>query len=205
MFGLFKNKNKIATEIYNTIGPHIELAKQFGVIETGSSFGHQFVEDKYLVSFFNTYIAQAAKYSYKIKKPVDSGYITIYAAELLDKEYFTGQIPGFMSPIEYYSSTVKSLYYEGGTEYRQAAADSTLFYAVLSGWSELLEQFQSNATYKKAIKYVDSSKHKKLLEEAERLMQTPMLASKNAPRNIKIAHHILELTFIKRLNKVFKV
>lgn len=206
IFGLFKkNKDKIATEIYNTIGPHIELAKKFGKIKNGSSFGHEFINDKYLVSFFNTYIAQAAKYSYEIKNTTDSGYIIIYAAELIDKKYFTNQIPGFMSPIEYYSSTVKSLYFEGGDEYRKAAADCTLFYAVLTNWSDLLDKFKSNTVYKKAIKYIDSGKHKKLLDDAERLMNSPMLASKNAPRNIKIAYHILELTFIKRLNKVFKV
>ena len=52
IFGLFKkNKDKIATEIYNTIGPHIELAKKFGKIKNGSSFGHEFINDKYLVSF----------------------------------------------------------------------------------------------------------------------------------------------------------
>ena len=205
VFGLFKNKAKIAGEIYNTIGPHIELARKFGKIKDGSSFGHEFINDKYLVSFFNTYVAQAAKFSYKIKNQTDSGYIIMGAAELLDKEYFTNEIPGLMTPIKYYSSTVTSLYYEGGEEYKKAAEDSTLFYAVLSNWSELLEKLKTHEIYKKAIKYVDSKKHKKFLEDAEKLMQTQLPVSKNAPRNIKIAHHILELTFIKRLNKVFKV
>lgn len=205
VFGLFKNKNKIATEIYNVIGPHIELAKKFGKIELGSRFGHQFIGDKYLVSFFNTYVAQSAKHAYKIKNTTDTGYIIISAAELLDKEYFTKQVPGLMSPTEYYSSTVKSLYYEGGVEYRQAAADATLFFATLINWVELLEKFHSNLTYKKAIKYVDSEKNKKFVDRAEKSMQLSMDAYKNAPKNIKIAHYILELTFIKRLNKVFKI
>ena len=57
MFGIFKNKKKeLAKQIYSIFKPRIHLAQTKGVWKNHLSFVDAFINDDYLLAFFNMHI-----------------------------------------------------------------------------------------------------------------------------------------------------
>ena len=200
MFGLFKDKKKeLAKEIYGVFRPKIILCKKIGKWESSLSLGDVFINDDYLLGFFNTYLSIACvKFGYSGK---DSGDIMLDVYELVDETY--SDVQKCQKLFETFQ-TAKS---KGGKEFILGSDHAAMFFFHLTNDNDA-HKFSKDPIYKEAYKHFESGDFKKRNDWAKKNMPE-MFANgdkmSEAPSSIVIAYRIFEKTFEKRLNKVFNV
>tara|TARA_B100000586_G_C19879589_1_gene330300 strand:+ start:27 stop:635 length:609 start_codon:yes stop_codon:yes gene_type:complete len=200
IFGLFKNKKKeLAKQIYGVFKPRIDLVKKRGKWKKDLSFGEAFIEDDYLVGFFNQYMNMIAIPSGV--KGADQGRLAESIFILMDPIFKD------ISKLEKLFDRYHSLSQEGNKEFTLATNEAFMFYNVMTD-HPVKEQFSSNPIYKEAIKYFNSGKVKSDHEFAKKMMPKDLYDAdfmENVPGSFVKSNRIFEKTFVKRLNKVFKV
>lgn len=200
MFGLFKNKKKeLANQIYGVFRPRIHLAQTKGTWEDYLSFGDAFINDDYLIAFFNMYINTQMRAN--DIEGVDQGKMAVSIYELMDPTYkdFT-KVQRLMDRYHLLSK-------EGNKVFTKGTNDAFMMYNVLTD-HPITSEFKSNPIYKEAIKYFESGQAKKDNEFAIKTMPKDLYDAdfmSNVPASFLKGNRIFENTFVKRLNKVFKV
>ena len=200
MFGLFKNKKKeLANQIYGVFRPRIHLAQTKGTWEDYLSFGDAFINDDYLIAFFNMYINTQMRAN--DIEGVDQGKMAVSIYELMDPTYkdFT-KVQRLMDRYHLLSK-------EGNKVFTKGTNDAFMMYNVLTD-HPVTSEFKSNPIYKEAIKYFESGQAKKDNEFAIKTMPKDLYDAdfmSNVPASFLKGNRIFENTFVKRLNKVFKV
>ena len=86
IFGLFKNKKKeLAKQIYGAFRPKIDVSKKIGKWKDNLSYGDAFINDDYLLGFFNMYAnIVSRKFGFAGK---DSGEIIQDIYEIMDPSF----------------------------------------------------------------------------------------------------------------------
>ena len=200
MFGLFKNKKKeLANQIYGVFRPRIHLAQTKGTWEDYLSFGDAFINDDYLIAFFNMYINTQMRAN--DIEGVDQGKMAVSIYELMDPTYkdFT-KVQRLMDRYHLLSK-------EGNKVFTKGTNDAFMMYNVLTD-HPVTSEFKSNPIYKEAIKYFESGQAKKDNDFAIKTMPKDLYDAdfmSNVPASFLKGNRIFENTFVKRLNKVFKV
>ena len=200
MFGLFKNKKKeLANQIYGVFRPRIHLAQTKGTWEDYLSFGDAFINDDYLIAFFNMYINTQMRAN--DIEGVDQGKMAVSIYELMDPTYkdFT-KVQRLMDRYHLLSK-------EGNKVFTKGTNDGFMMYNVLTD-HPVTSEFKSNPIYKEAIKYFESGQAKKDNDFAIKTMPKDLYDAdfmSNVPASFLKGNRIFENTFVKRLNKVFKV
>ena len=200
MFGLFKNKKKeLAKNIYGVFRPRIHLAQTKGTWEDYLSFGDAFINDDYLIAFFNMYINTQMRAN--DIEGVDQGKMAVNIYELMDPTYkdFT-KVQRLMDRYHLLSK-------EGNKVFTKGTNDAFMMYNVLTD-HPVTSEFKSNPIYKEAIKYFESGQAKKDNDFAIKTMPKDLYDAdfmSNVPASFLKGNRIFENTFVKRLNKVFEV
>jgi len=200
MFGLFKNKKKeLAKEVYGVFRPKILLCKKLGKWKSNLSFGDVFIDDDYLLGFFNTYLSiVCVKFGYSGK---ESGLIMQDVYGLVDETY--GDDVKLQQLLDRYLAA-KSNETE---EFKLGADHAAMFFLVFAN-DQGAHKFSKDPIYKEANKHFQSGGFEKDNEWAKEKMPKDLYDGdkmSNAPSNIVVAHRIFEKTFDKKLQKVFKV
>jgi len=195
IFSFFKKNNKYAELVFETFGPTLKLIKLQGNWDTKiSTFGDILVSDKYLLRYIQGHIALFGKTLLNVTDNKD--YYNLLR-ECFKKIDGTFAFAKFDEMIKNYAS----LYNNKDKELEQGGADAGMVFNVIftPGAENALK---TNTIYKEAVKYVASKDFKK---EKDLFSQIIPDAS-NAPSiNNDIALRIYQNTFVKRLNKIFKV
>ena len=200
MFGLFKNKKKeLAKKIYGVFRPRIHLAQTKGTWKDYLSFGDAFINDDYLIAFFNMYINTQMRAN--DIEGVDQGKMAVSIYELMDPTYkdFT-KVKRLMDRYHLLSK-------EGNKVFTKGTNDAFMMYNVLTD-HPVTSEFKSNPIYKEAVKYIESGGAKKDNDFAIKTMPKDLYDAdfmSNVPASFLKGNRIFENTFVKRLNTVFKV
>ena len=200
MFGLFKNKKKeFAKSLYGIFKPRIDLAKSKGNWKDHLSFGDAFINDDYLIAFFNMYINTQMKANGI--EGIEQGKMAVMIYELMDPTY-----KDFIK-IQRLMDRYHLLSQEGNKVFKKGTNDAFMMYNVLTD-HPITSEFKSNSIYKEAIKYFESGQAKKDHEFAVKMMPKDLYDAdfmSNVPASFLKGNRIFEQTFVKRLAKVFKI
>ncbi len=99
----------------------------------------------------------------------------------------------------------KSLMGEDNKDFKQAIDDASLVFHVLF-FPNSQDTYSDNVIFKEAKKFVNSNEFKsKKICKKKLLEGVPKSYLDDQPINAKIAYRIFQNTFLKRLNKTFKV
>ena len=200
MFGIFKNKKKeLAKQIYGIFKPRVHLAQTKGVWENHLSFGDAFINDDYLIAFFNMYINTQMKANGI--EGIDQGKMAVSIYELMDPTYknFT-KVQRLMDRYHLLSNEANKVFTKGTN-------DAFMMYNVITD-HRITSEFKSNPIYKEALKYFDSGQATKDHTFAMKMMPKDLYDAdfmSNVPASFLKGNRIFENTFVKRLNIVFKV
>ena len=200
VFRFFKNKNKeLANEIYGIFKPRIHLAQTKGTWKNYLSFGDAFIDDDYLFAFFNMYINITMK-AHGVEG-IDQGKIAVSIYELMDPTFkdFT-KVQRLMDRYHLLSEEKNKVFTKGTN-------DAFMSYNVLTD-NQITSEFKSNPIYKEAVKYFETGQSKKDHEFAIKMMPNDLYDTglmSNVPASFLKGFRIIENTFVKRLNTVFKV
>jgi len=201
MFGaikslFFKNKNAIAENIWSQIGISINIAKKFGTYE---DFNKEFFEDDYLVGYFNGYINFMIKFFFKVNNTTDSGFIIQKIMNFFDPIY---------SDFEEIKKNIEIIKKAVGKENTKLGSD----HAFMTVATMLNVQEKNNLTnskiYIEADKFYNDGSFLKRAEIQKKVLGSMVKNDKDPkkmPKNFAIAYRIFELSFVKCLNKKFKV
>jgi hypothetical protein len=194
IFNLFKN-NKNAELVFETFGPTLKLIKLQGNWDTKiGTFGDILINDKYLLGYLQTHISLFGK---KLLNVTDNMDYYNLLHECFKKIDGTFAFSKFDEMIKNYAL----LYNNKDKDLKQGEVDAGMVFSVLftPGVENILK---TNSIYKEAVKYVSSKDFK----NEKDLFSKIIPGTKNTlPINNDIAMRIYQNTFVKRLNKVFKV
>ena len=110
------------------------------------------------------------------------------------------------SMIEKFFDRYHSLSKEGNKVFRNATDEAFMFYHVITN-NPAVKEFSANQIYKKATKYLKTGKAKSDHNFAKKKMPKDLYNAEfmeNVPEFFLLGNRIFELTFVERLNKVFK-
>ena len=192
----FKNKDSIAVNIWSQIGIPINLARQIG---THTDFTNEFLDDEYLLGYFNGYQNFMIEHFFNVKKPGDKGLIMSKIMFLLDPKF--GDAKGLMG----YSDTLKS--YMGKKDLELGSEDAFMTVAIMLNDPKAKSNFLDNKIYLEAQKFYDEGEFEKRANMQKKVLGY-LATGKNPaemPRDFAIAYSVFELTFVKHLNKRFKI
>ena len=191
----FKNKDSIAVNIWSQIGVPINLARQIG---THTDFTNEFLDDEYLLGYFNGYQNFMIEHFFNVKKPGDKGLIMSKIMFLLDPKF--GDAKGLMG----YSDTLKS--YMGKKDLELGSEDAFMTVAIMLNNPKAKSNFLDNKVYLEAQKFYDDGEFKKRAELQKKVLGSMGTGQNPAemPRDFAVAYRVFELTFVKHLNKKFK-
>ena len=200
MFGLFKSKKeKLAEAIYGNFRPGFQVVKKYGKWDNKKSFGEIFITNDYLIGYLNNYINLCGKANGV--EGINLGKLAARTYELMDpifKEF---------SKLEESMDRYHNLSSKPNKELKLATDESYIFLrSVMS--SEISNEILSSKIYKEAAKYYNSGKFDADHQFAKKKMPDDLYDKKfmdNAPAHILIGYRMFEQTFVKRLNKFYKV
>ncbi len=199
VFGLFKNKKKeLAQQIYGAFRPKIDVSKKIGKWKDYLSYGDAFINDDYLLGFFNMYASIVSrKFGFAGK---ESGEIIKNIYEMMDPSY--SEIIKLQRLFDRYHllSTSKPKDFILGSDH------AAMFFLVFVN-DQAAHNFSKDPIYKEAQKYFSSGGFEKENEWAKKMMPKDLYDAEKmseAPSNIVVAHRIFDKTFNKRLMKTFK-
>ena len=189
----FKNKDSIAVNIWSQIGIPINLARQIG---THTDFTSEFLDDVYLLGYFNGYLNFMIKHFFNVKN--DKGLIMSKVIFLLDPKFSDAK--GLMG----YSDILKS--YMGKKDLELGSEDAFMTVAIMLNNPKAKSNFLDNKVYLEAQKFYDDGEFKKRAELQKKVLGSMGTGQNPAemPRDFAVAYRVFELTFVKHLNKKFK-
>jgi hypothetical protein len=189
----FKNKDSIAGNIWSQIGIPINLARQIG---THTDFTSEFLDDVYLLGYFNGYLNFMIKHFFNVKN--DKGLIMSKVIFLLDPKF--GDAKGLMG----YSDILKS--HMGEKDSKLATDDAFMTVAIMLNDPKAKSNFLDNKIYLEAQKFYDDGEFEKRAELQKKVLGSMGTGQNPAemPRDFAVAYRVFELTFVKHLNKKFK-
>ena len=189
----FKNKDSIAVNIWSQIGIPINLARQIG---THTDFTSEFLDDVYLLGYFNGYLNFMIKHFFNVKN--DKGLIMSKVIFLLDPKF--GDTKGLMG----YSDILKS--HMGKKDSKLATDDAFMTVAIMLNDPKAKSNFLDNKIYLEAQKFYDDGEFEKRAELQKKVLGSMGIGQNPAemPRDFAVAYRVFELTFVKHLNKKFK-
>jgi hypothetical protein len=195
IFNFFKKEHKYAELVFETFGPTLKLIKLQGKWdEKKSTFGDILISDKYLLGYIQAHITL---FGIKLLKVTDNKDYYNLLHDCFKKIDGTFAFAKFDEMIKNYGS----LYNNKDKELVQGQADAGMVFNVMftPGAENVLK---TNSIYKEAANYVASKDFK----NEKDLFSKITLDTDNTPSiNNDIAMRIYQNTFVKRLNKVFKV
>jgi len=201
IFNFFKNKNKEHTQqAFSMFAPPIKFAKEFGDWKNNSkTFGELFIEDKYLLGFFNVLISLVGKKVLNITGAQHSGFLIMECYKKIDGTFV------LVEKIKKMTDMFESLMGEDNKDFKQAIDDASLVFHVLF-FPNSQDTYSDNVIFKEAKKFVNSNEFKSEKNLQKKLLEGfPKSYLDDPPINAKIAYRIFQNTFLKRLNKTFKV
>ena len=189
----FKNKDSIAGNIWSQIGIPINLARQIG---THTDFTSEFLDDVYLLGYFNGYLNFMIKHFFNVKN--DKGLIMSKVIFLLDPKF--GDAKGLMG----YSDILKS--HMGEKDLELGSEDAFMTVAIMLNDPKAKSNFLDNKIYLEAQKFYDDGEFEKRAELQKKVLGSMGTGQNPAemPRDFAVAYRVFELTFVKHLNKKFK-
>ena len=189
----FKNKDSIAVNIWSQIGIPINLARQIG---THTDFTSEFLDDVYLLGYFNGYLNFMIKHFFNVKN--DKGLIMSKVIFLLDPKF--GDAKGLMG----YSDILKS--HMGKKDSKLATDDAFMTVAIMLNDPKAKSNFLDNKIYLEAQKFYDDGEFEKRANMQKKVLGSLATGQNPAemPRDFAVAYRVFELTFVKHLNKKFK-
>mgnify|MGYP006085839735 FL=1 len=201
MFGaikafLFKNKDSIAENIWSQLAIPIDLAKLTG---THTDFSNEFLDDDYLVGYFNSYQDLMARLFFKIKKPEDRGLIVTKILFLFDSKFDDAK------ELIKFGDILKKIVGKKATVSGSEHAFMTI--AIMLNDPKAKSYFLNDKIYLEAQKFYDDGGFEKRANLQKAVLGS-LATGKNAgemPKDFAIAYRVFELTFVKHLNKKFKV
>lgn len=201
IFNFFKNKNKeYVQQAFSMFAPPIKFAKEYGDWKNNSkTFGELFIEDKYLLGFFNVSISLIGKKVLNITGAQQSGSLIMECYKKIDGTFV------LVEKIKKMTDMYKSLMGEDNKDFKQAIDDASLVFHVLF-FPNSQDTYSDNVIFKEAKKFVNSNEFKSEKNLQKKLLEGfPKSYLDDQPINAKIAYRIFQNTFLKRLNKTFKV
>ena len=192
----FKNKDSIAVNIWSQIGIPINLARQIG---THTDFTNEFLDDVYLLGYFNGYQNFMIKHFFNVKNPGDAGLIMSKILVLLDPKFDDSkELTGFSNKLQKYM---------GKEDLQPGTEDAFMSVAIMLSDAKAKSNFLDNKIYLEAQKFYDSGEFKKKADMQKKVLGS-LATGKNPaemPRDFAIAYRVFELTFVRHLNKKFKI
>ena len=192
----FKNKDSIAVNIWSQIGIPINLARQIG---THTDFTNEFLDDVYLLGYFNGYQNFMIKHFFNVKNPGDAGLIMSKILVLLDPKFDDSkELTGFSNKLQKYM---------GKEDLQPGTEDAFMSVAIMLNDAKAKSNFLDNKIYLEAQKFYDSGEFKKRADMQKKVLGS-LATGKNPaemPRDFAIAYRVFELTFVRHLNKKFKI
>mgnify|MGYP001235957173 CR=1 FL=1 len=192
----FKNKDSIAVNIWSQIGIPINLARQIG---THTDFTNEFLDDVYLLGYFNGYQNFMIKHFFNVKNPGDAGLIMSKILVLLDPKFDDSkELTGFSNKLQKYM---------GKEDLQPGTEDAFMSVAIMLSDAKAKSNFLDNKIYLEAQKFYDSGEFKKRADMQKKVLGS-LATGKNPaemPRDFAIAYRVFELTFVRHLNKKFKI
>ena len=195
IFSFFKKNNKNAELVFETFGPSLKLIKLQGKWDTKTStFADVLINNKYLLGYLSTHITLFGKILLNVTdnkeyynlvhecfKKIDNSFVFTKTNEMI-------KICGL-------------LFNNKDEEFEQGQADAGMVFNVIftPGAENVLK---TNPIYKEAVKYVASKDFKNKKDLFSKIIPD---ANNTGSINNDIAMRIYENTFVKKLNKVFKV
>jgi len=201
IFNFFKNKDKeYAEQTYGMFAPPIKSAKEYGDWKKSSkTFGELFIDDKYLLGFFNTFISFTGKKVFNITSQKQSGLLMMECYKKMDGTFVLDEKIQLMADI------YQSLIGASNKDFEQAINDASLVFHVLF-FPDSQDTYSDNVIFKESKKFINSNEYKSEKNLQKKLFTGfPKSYSEDQPVNAKIAYRIFQNTFLKRLNKTFKV
>jgi hypothetical protein len=201
IFNFFKNKDKeYAEQTYSMFAPPIKFAKEYGDWKKSSkTFGELFIDDKYLLGFFNIFISFTGKKVFNITSPKQSGLLMMECYKKMDGTFVLDEKVQLMTDI------YQSLIGASNKDFEQAINDASLVFHVLC-FPDSQDTYSDNVIFKEAKKFINSKEHQSEKNLQQKLFEGfPKTYYAKQPENALIAYRIFQNTFLKRLNKTFKV
>jgi len=195
MFNLFKKNNKYAELVFETFGPTLKLIKLQAKWDTKTNtFGDVLIKDKYLLGYLQTHIALFGK---KLLNVTDNKDYYNLVHECFKKIDDTFASTKFDEMIKNYAL----LFNNKDKELKMGGEAADIVFSVLftTGSENVLK---TNPIYKEAVKYVVSKDFK---TEKDLFSKIVPEVSNSSQVNNDIAMRIYNNTFVKRLNKTFKI
>ena len=191
----FKNKDSIAVNIWSQIGIPINLARQIG---THTDFTNEFLDDEYLLGYFNGYQNFMLHHFFKVKNPGDRGLIMSKILVLLDPKFDDSK------ELMGYSDILKS--YMGKKNLELGSEDAFMTVAIMLNDPKAKSNFLDNKIYLEAQKFYDDGEFEKRANMQKKVLGSLATGQNPAemPRDFAVAYRVFELTFVKHLNKKFK-
>jgi len=191
----FKNKDSIAVNIWSQIGIPINLARQIG---THTDFTNEFLDDVYLLGYFNGYQNLMIEQFFNVKKPGDKGLIMSKILVLLDSKF------GDSKELMGYSDILKS--YMGKKDLEFGSEDAFMTVAIMLNDPKAKSNLLDNKIYLEAQKFYDDGEFEKRAKLQKKVLGSLSTDKDPAemPRDFAVAYRVFELTFVKHLNKKFK-
>ena len=191
----FKNKDSIAGNIWSQIGIPINLARQIG---THTDFTNEFLDDVYLLGYFNGYQNLMIEQFFNVKKPGDKGLIMSKILVLLDSKF------GDSKELMGYSDILKS--YMGKKDLEFGSEDAFMTVAIMLNDPKAKSNLLDNKIYLEAQKFYDDGEFEKRAKLQKKVLGSLSTDKDPAemPRDFAVAYRVFELTFVKHLNKKFK-
>jgi hypothetical protein len=107
--------------------------------------------------------------------------------------------------IQLMADIYQSLIGASNKDFEQAINDASLVFHVLF-FPDSQDTYSDNVIFKEAKKFINSNEYKSEKNLQKKLFTGfPKSYSEDQPVNAKIAYRIFQNTFLKRLNKTFKV
>jgi hypothetical protein len=201
IFNFFKNKQKeYAEQIYGMFSPPIRLAKEFGNWKKSSkTFGEIFIEDEYLIGFFNMFITFIGKKILNITDSKEFGYVMMECYKKMDGTFSS------VDKIQKMTDIFTLLTGGENQNFNQGGAEASIVFHI-SCFPDAQNTYSDNLLFKEAIKFINSNEHKSQKSLQQKVFEGfPKSYYQELPENSLIAHRIFQNTFIKRLNKKFHV
>ncbi len=201
IFNFFKNKHQeYAEQIYGMFAPPISSAKEFGNWKKNSkTFGEIFIEDEYLIGFFNIFITFVGKKLLNITDPKEFGYVMMECYKKMDGTFSS------VDKIQKMTDIYTLLSGGNNKNHNQGVADASIVFHI-SCFPDTQNRYSDNVLFKEAVKFINSDDHKSQKSLHQKVFEGfPKSYYQGLPNNSLIAHRIFQNTFIKRLNKTFNV
>jgi hypothetical protein len=201
IFNFFKNKQKeYAEQIYGMFSPPIRLAKEFGNWKKSSkTFGEIFIEDEYLIGFFNMFVTFVGKKILNITDSKEFGYVMMECYKKMDGTFSS------VDKIQKMTDEFTSLAGGDNQNFNQGGKEASIVFHILF-FPNSQDTYSDNKLLKEAKNFFNSNEHKSEKNLKQKLFEGfPKSYYQELPENSLIAHRIFQNTFIKRLNKTFNV